>query len=489
MKNKWLLGAMAGIFLMISWGVPPAQGVIKIGDLEISGFLRNETALRVKSPGDLMKMRTEFNLEFNYQVNSNIRAFLMLRPFYDGVFDLESEGMGNRHSEFEWQGFTITNDKVKHKYDHNLDQGDTWDPLLREAWIEVLAGPIEAKVGRQIVVWGRSDGLRLLDIVNPFNEREYILPADEDSKIPLWMINLTYWVDWYRNGLQFLFMPFYRMNHSPPGGHNWAVNPMKTLRMYEQIYGYETWGGIKWNEPSHSLSNSDIGLRWYGTLGDSLTYTLNYLHCWDRYPTMWATGPWVAPGINLEYTLEPDRISIFGFSFDYGVEKALGMENWVLRGEFAYYKKDRYGIHNYQGTSGQPSREKDHINYLIGIDKYVFIDHWLSVQFLQDIILHPPKGEVTSGASAQVVDGVENYFTFYWMKDWAQFADKLHTECMVVYTDDGGGWVNPEVKWEFTKIDGLFLTVGAHFFWGSEMELLGQMDDNDHVFMTWKWGF
>jgi len=47
------------------------------------------------------------------------------------------------------------------------------------------------RLGKQQIVWGETDGLKLLDVMNPQNFREFILDEFEDSRLPLWSVKYT----------------------------------------------------------------------------------------------------------------------------------------------------------------------------------------------------------------------------------------------------------------------------------------------------------
>jgi hypothetical protein len=49
---------------------------------------------------------------------------------------------------------------------------------------------IAMRLGKQQVVWGTADGIKLLDIINPTDFREFVQNTFEDSRIPVWMLNL-----------------------------------------------------------------------------------------------------------------------------------------------------------------------------------------------------------------------------------------------------------------------------------------------------------
>jgi len=62
------------------------------------------------------------------------------------------------------------------------------DPL-REAYIDTSYNDWAVRAGKQQVVWGTADGIKLLDNVNPTDYGEMAQNQMEDSRIPVWMLN------------------------------------------------------------------------------------------------------------------------------------------------------------------------------------------------------------------------------------------------------------------------------------------------------------
>lgn len=65
------------------------------------------------------------------------------------------------------------------------EQTEPW-----EIYVNLQKGPVFVRVGRQNLSWGETDGLRLLDLINPV-DNFFGLTFDEDldeKRIPLWMI-------------------------------------------------------------------------------------------------------------------------------------------------------------------------------------------------------------------------------------------------------------------------------------------------------------
>ena len=60
---------------------------------------------------------------------------------------------------------------------------------LREAYIDTERGDWSIRAGKQQVVWGTADGMKLLDAINPTDYSEMAQNQMEDSRLPVWMVN------------------------------------------------------------------------------------------------------------------------------------------------------------------------------------------------------------------------------------------------------------------------------------------------------------
>ena len=66
---------------------------------------------------------------------------------------------------------------------------------LRELYADTTAGDWDVRLGKQQVVWGTADGIKLLDMVNPTDWREFNQNTMADARIPVWMINAEKYLD------------------------------------------------------------------------------------------------------------------------------------------------------------------------------------------------------------------------------------------------------------------------------------------------------
>ena len=156
-----------------------ATPVCSMAEFEISAELKNETAFflsdgqsygeartmlddRGHDAGDLMKFENSARIFMNGDLGESATWHAELRPVVD------TEGVN-----------------ADYKYHRSYTQND----YLRELYVDTGAGGWDLRLGKQQVVWGTADGIKLLDIINPTDFRELNQNAMEDARIPVWMIN------------------------------------------------------------------------------------------------------------------------------------------------------------------------------------------------------------------------------------------------------------------------------------------------------------
>lgn len=92
--------------------------------------------------------------------------------------------------------------------------GDQIDAELREFYVESTVGETYLTIGKQHVVWGKADGLKVIDVVNPQSFREFIFDDFDDSRIPLWTVNAEIPIKDFN--LQLLWIPDLSYHELPP---------------------------------------------------------------------------------------------------------------------------------------------------------------------------------------------------------------------------------------------------------------------------------
>lgn len=231
----------------------------------------------------------------------------------------------------------------------------------RELYADLSGEQYKLRLGRQQVVWGKTDGLRLLDLVNPQDLREFILDDFIDSRLPLWMARGDIYVG--DDTLQLLLIPDYRPNDIAGPGDRFEPAYLKFIR--DQIRkGALTY--TEEEEPGGTLKDLEYGFRYNGFAG-GWDYSLNYFNSWYDNPIYFID---TAKG---ELIRRYRRYAMAGGSFS----NAFG--SFVLRGEFAYN-----GGKYFSTDSGDLLR-KDELKGALGLD-YTVGDWLISGQVFESYI-------------------------------------------------------------------------------------------------------
>jgi len=444
-------------------------------NLELAGYLKNETALRTAHGLDeFMKQAIVEQLEAEYKFNDNMQFFTILKWFNDFTFDLENK----YDSDSKWE--SKSNQKLR--YPEKMQ----W---LRECYLDVLTDRLDLRLGKQQVVWGTADGVRILDLVNPLDYREWTLKDYIDSRIPLWMINAE--GNLLMNGqLQVLLIPDWQANYYPPAG---APFTLRTVRIGAEAAQKVTTQTID-EKPAHNLKNTKIGLRWRNIIeGHAFEYTLNYLHTYNFASSAYTNVQFVP--LTVFVTRRAEQIEILGGTFSKTITEGILLpglaKGWTLRGEFAYIKGDAFNYGTDRNIAG--TIDVDQYNYVLGFDKNFWSNWIFSFQFIQmwakpvekNSSFNKNKFTLLNGATRGPLDELETILTLQIATDFLH--ERLKPQVLIIYGDDNDWRISPKVSYEIS--DQWLVTTGLHFFEGRESGLSGQFDKNDQLFLEAKYSF
>jgi len=454
-------------FLIIGLMVLVASSVYGIDVAEnvtISGVIKNETASHLKM-GEFMKIENSVQVGVEYRATDYLHLFGFFRFYYDGVFDVEKQ---YKPVKSELYRTDVTND---------------W---LKELYVDILSDRLDVRLGRQQVVWGTADGVKILDAVNPTDMREFTLDDYADSRIPLWMLKLEY-APTVNGAFQFLFVPDFQANYIPPVGApftfrasvlgqanvaNWLIKgpPGAKVSFHEDLK----------SEPSKDLSDTTIGMRWLDVVG-GFEYTLNFLY---GFYLSGANYSWFGPGDTLNLEKRYERIYLYGASFTKALTKG-ALSGLTLRGEFAYIQD----VPTYYGTDGKVKGlvKMDNFNYVLGFDKSLVTNWFASLQFIQFITSKPnyQGNSLLFGPTLGPMDQVTTMLSLKLSTDFMH--ERLKPEVLVIYGLDNDWKISPKVQFEI--LDSLLAVTGVHIFEGKPQNLYGQFAERDELFFELKFGF
>lgn len=277
-------------------------------------FLKHDAeygAGRSTDYGGIQRLRTRLNLQLDVDLPGDWKGRVAGFGFYDWAY------FANGRRSYS---------------DDVIDQYE-WEVDFQEVW--VLGSPFEdfdLKIGRQVVNWGRSDNLRVTDVLNPLDNREPGLVDIEDLRRPVAMVK----GDWYIGRWSFsaIAIPEIRFDLNPPLGSDFAtftssLGTAETFVVSEEIPD-ESFDNTEW-----AFAINGIFSGWDASFYFSRTWRdTPYLR-----PVLTVTPgpvPTVPPSISLEGSeLRHSRLTLVGAGANYTIG------SWLLKGEIAWID----GIH------------------------------------------------------------------------------------------------------------------------------------------------
>jgi hypothetical protein len=336
--------------------------------------------------------------------------------------------------------------------------GDSIEGELRELYLDGQVGSTFVRVGKQQIVWGQADGLRVLDVVNPFSFREFVWPNPEDRRIPLWSVKSETPVGGAT--LQLLWIPDPTYDEIPQRDAAFAITtPLlvpQTLRPAPVL---------PVRKPSNVVDGSDAGARLSAFVW-GWDLTLNYLyHYYDDpvpYVRVAATGPVIAPTY--------ERTRLLGATF----AKAFG--STTVRGEVGQ-STDRWFITT-QTTDSDRVFASDEAAFVVGVDNTALNDTLISAQYFESRVLDPVAGMTRSRTERQA--------TFLIQRTFRNETIKFRTLWLHSLNRDDGGF-QTRLSWQATQ--NLTLGLSIERFYGDRRGLFGEFRDASRagVDVQWSW--
>lgn len=356
-------------------------------------------------------------------------------------------------------------DRAYSPYSKPLFIGNSSEFELRELYVEFASDNVYFTLGKQQVVWGKADGLKVLDIVNPQSYRDFILEDFDDSRIPQWIANIeTNIGEW---DAQFLWVPDQSYHILPTDGA--LYTPTSPLLLPQPQAGVSSVEVKPFKRPARTLMDSDVGLRlsrfWKGW-----DLSLNYLYQYENLPLLYQRSSLTANGLHVEIEPQYRRTHVLGGSF------SNAFDDWVLRGELAFFS-DRYFLAEGFSDSDGITKGKE-VSYVIGLDWAGLESTLISGQLFQSVALNRQ--------SATVRDKTDS--TLSLLVNHTLLNETMELRLIwLANTNIGDGLFRLRVTYEWQ--DNLKTWVSSDTYYGSREGIFGQFDDNDRLTLGIELGF
>ncbi|WP_246590883.1 DUF1302 family protein [Georgfuchsia toluolica] len=365
------------------------------------------------------------------------------------------------------------------------------------------------KVGKQQVVWGRTDLFRVLDVINPVDySRNNIYDELQDIRIPMWIAQ----VEWRFGGGDILqernlqvvwnFDQFRANNLGQCGTPNSILDAgcffrgMKNLwdnggtvsnfanvgpnTLLATNFGPHQIGINNVNLPGWSFNNTQLGVKFEGVASSGLNFSLNALTYRSQLPSLHGGQGAVNAftGVSqsswpylIAFNMEFPRVNLVGGSLDFqipAVDAAVRMEGAYTSGE------------EFPNTASPNLYSRNHVfRSVIGIDRPTFVPFISETRttlfsgqlFYQHIFDHELFSSVYGPVG--MPDWKDNFIGTLLIKAFL-VGDRLSPQLIMARDFRAQAYaVAPSVDWSIT--DNLRLTFGANYKYGDPNR--NQFDD------------
>jgi len=152
--------------------------------------------------GNLQRLRARADVQADVSLPRDFRGRIQAFGYYDFAYLIHGQ---RKYTEAVLQDYQL--------------EGEILD-----FWVAGRLHPrIDVKLGRQVVNWGRSDTLRVTDVLNALDNREPFLVDIESLRLPSTMAKVSgYLGDW---SLTALVIPEIRYDYDPPPGSDFYPRP------------------------------------------------------------------------------------------------------------------------------------------------------------------------------------------------------------------------------------------------------------------------
>ncbi len=341
------------------------------------------------------------------------------------------------------------------------------------------------RIGRQQVVWGRTDLFRVLDVVNPVDfSRQNIYDELEDIRIPMGIVNME-----YRAGASGPFEDLnfqaiwkfedFRPNNLGQGGEPYAIlGAGNFFRAMKTCWDY---GCTAWNFPATDLavefpvgaigirqanlpSDQDFGFRIEGVY-KGVGFSLNALRYTSQMPSLRggipADNPFTPPiesqfyPYSLAFDIDFPRLTMLGGSADFYIESMKS----AIRVEVSYTTGEEFP----NTLEERLFSESDVIRWVVGIDRPTFIPFlnkrrafllsWqVFGQHLQDYARARVNAQgIPTVADVGMVDWKDNFTTTFLFQG-NYLNDRLTPQILSAWDfRAGSGAIVPSIDWKISN--------------------------------------
>ncbi|HZS07258.1 MAG TPA: DUF1302 family protein [Blastocatellia bacterium] len=344
----------------------------------------------------------------------------------------------------------------------------------REVRLDGKIKRVDVKLGLQQVVWGQADGLRVLDVINPLDYREFILEDFIDSRRPLWTVRADVPVE--KGSVQLVWVPYFAPGRLPGAENEFGLGPGLGLGLITAALSDPATPLPQFPirveptaRPAYKLRSSQAGVRYSRSVG-GWDLTANYFYGWEDVPTLYVRGIEGATGGRLPtvvFAPRYDRKEVFGGT------AANNFGPVVLRLEAGWNRHKAAAV-----TSGSPTGfdQFGQFSGVVGADYSPRQWVWLSGQYFL---------QFTSAPASRLLFPRYNHLASIFIRT-NFFRETFKPELFILTGLNQKEYlIRPRLTKNFG--DHWSVGVGADFLGGRASNIFGYFDSRDRAVIELKW--
>ena len=372
-----------------------------------------------KPHDNISSFKSSFQLDYEHKFENGFKFKTNAKAYYDAMYDIRGS------DKFSQDELNELRSEVE----------------LFDAYIQgTIADNFDMKLGRQVVVWGRSDTIRVTDVLNPLDNRRPGMVDIENLRLPVSMAKFDYFIgDWRVTPIAILEQ---RFTKRPPFGSVFypAPFPAPDDKDYSDV--------------SYALSVGGVFTGW-----DINFYAARIRDDEGQFVSSDQTS-----------IIEHDKINMFGTALN------VLHGSWLLKTEFAYFDGLKYS------TTGE--KEFTRRDLLLGFEYKGIADTMISYD-----LVHRDIG----GYDQRLMNELNPLNKHSYQHAFRISSDFMHATLTANYLIfingekfDEGGFQRAWIKYELGE--GINTNIGAVDYIGGTSSF-DAIKDNDMLFVDISYSF
>jgi hypothetical protein len=404
------------------------DGYFKISS--VYSYLSHDAAGSDTNWQGLTRLRSELNLELDADLSENWQGRVSGHAFYDFAYTINGR-----------DNYT---DDVLDNYEKELE----FDEVYLQG---SLTKDLDLKAGRQIVVWGRSDNIRITDVLNPLDLRWPGLVDIEKLRLPVTMTKLDYYIkSWSLSGIA---LHEVRYNKNPEFGSDFFPGSQPLPSSESPAEGF-------------AIDNTQFAASLNGIFrGWDVSFYFADIYAQNGYISPTSLSP--VPRFEVKHA----RIKMLGGAFN------LARGNWLFKTEAAYFDGFKF--------SNTPDKEYSRLDGLAGVEYSGISDATITLDIANRYYVDFDE-RLEDSPDFQKEDLFE--WAFRVTKPYLNDALTLTFLANIFGpTGDDGGVQRFTAEYDYT--DSIQITGGIVFYQSGDLRRTMGIGDNDRVYFNVQYNF